>query len=150
MGRTLIPSTSRGLISTFGQYPNRSSSSFSGIFGTATYPQRSLSSLNIDYYTNGNYMFYINIATSNFTKGYARILYPWSEESTSTSLIGNNRQTYTGTYPYIAIACTVNYGYTFTGWYTLPSGGTQITSANSVNIYSSDAYYNTVWYAQFA
>jgi hypothetical protein len=94
-------------------------------------------------------MFYLNIATSNFTKGYARILYPWTEQSSGTGLIGNNRQTYTGTYPYIAIACTVNYGYTFNGWWTLPSGGTQITSANSVNVYYNDGYYNNTWYAQF-
>ena len=74
MGYKAITSTNRGLISTFGQYSNRSSSSFSGIFGTATYPQRSLSSLNVNYYVPGNPLIWINIATSNFTIVYVHIL----------------------------------------------------------------------------
>ena len=148
MGRTAIGSTNMALIGTFGQYYNRSSSSFSGIFGTATYPNRGLSSLNMNY-TNSGYCFYLNIATSNSSAGSVSITYPWSETSSGTSTIGNNRQVLTNIYGYIAITCNVSYGYSFKGWYTLPSGGTQITSGNSTNIYSTDAYYNTVWYAQF-
>lgn len=144
-----IPSTGRSLTSTFGQYYNRSSNSFSGIFGTATYPQRSLSGVNINYYTAGNYLFYLNIASSNSSAGSVSITYPWSESSSGTSTIGNNRQVYTGTYPYLSITAFSNYGYTFKGWYTLPSGGTQITSANTTNVYYTTGYPNTVWYAQW-
>lgn len=148
MGRTAIPANNRGLISTFGQYYNRSSSSFSGIFGSATYPNRALSNLNMGY-VGGGYCFYLNIATSNSTAGSVSITYPWSETSSGTSLIGNNRQTLTYIHGYIAIMCNVSYGYTFKGWYTLPSGGTLITSTKTVNVYYNDAYYNNVWYAQF-
>lgn len=149
MGYKAITSTDRGLISTFGQYSNRSSSSFSGIFGTATYPQRSLSSLNVNYYVPGNPLIWINIATSNFTKGYARILYPWTEQSTSTSLIGHDRQAYTGTYTYISIACTVNYGYTFNGWWTLPNGGSVVSYSNTLNLDANACLSYTTLYAQF-
>lgn len=149
MGRIQIPATNRGLISTFGQYYNRTSSSFSGIFGTATYPNLPLSNRNINYYASGGYLFYLNIASSNSTKGSVSITYPWSETSSGTSLIGNNRQVYTSIYGYIAISCNVVYGYTFKGWYTAAVGGTLITTSNAVNVYYTDAYYNSVWYAQF-
>lgn len=149
MGYKAITSTNRGLISTFGQYSNRTNSNFGAILATATYPNRTPSSLNIDYYVPGNPLIWINIATSNSTKGTARIIYPWSEISTGTGLIGHNRQAYTGTYSYISIACSVAYGYTFTGWWTLPSGGTQITSANSVNLDANACLSYTTLYAQF-
>ena len=94
MGRTAIGSTNQGLIATWGQYYNRSNTNFSGIFNFSTYPNRSLSSLNMAYTTSG-YCFYLNIATSNPTKGSVSITYPWSETSTTTSPIGNNRQVIT-------------------------------------------------------
>ncbi len=147
MGRTAI-GTTKSLIGTFGQYYNRSSNSFSGIFGSATYPNRSLSNLNMNY-VGGGYCFYLNVATSNSSAGSVSITYPWSETSSGTSTIGNNRQTLTYVFGYIAIVCNVTYGYTFKGWYTLPSGGTQITTSNSTNVYPTDAYYDTTWYAQF-
>lgn len=149
MGRTLIPANNRGLISTFGQYYGRTSSSFSGIFGTATYPNLALSNRNINYYGSGSYLFYLNLASSNSTKGSVSITYPWSETSSGTSLIGNNRQVFTGAYTSISIACNVVYGYSFKGWYTLPVGGTLITTSNAVNVSYTHAYYNSVWYAQF-
>lgn len=149
MGNTLIPANNRGLISTFGQYYNRGGSSFSYIFGFSTYPQRSSSSLNINYYGSGNYLFYLNIGSSNPTKGSVSINYPWSETSITTSVIGNNRQVFTGVYNYIGIQCNVNYGYTFKGWYTLPSGGTLITTQNVSNVNYAHPYQNSVWYAQF-
>jgi hypothetical protein len=151
MGRVAMSANNRGLISTFGQYYNRTSSSFSGIFGTATYPNRALSSLNIDYYGGSPsvYVFFLNIATSNSTKGSVSITYPWSETSSGTANIGNNRQAFSGAYNYINIQCNVAYGYTFKGWYTLPVGGTLITTGNSTNVYPTDGYINSVWYAQF-
>jgi hypothetical protein len=151
MGRVAMSANNRGLISTFGQYTNRTSSSFSGIFGTATYPNRALSNLNINYY-GGNpsvYVFWMNLASSNSTKGSVSITYPWSETSSGTSLIGHNRQSFSGAFGYINIQCNVTYPYTFKGWYTLPSGGTLITTSNSVNVYPTDTYISTVWYAQF-
>jgi hypothetical protein len=147
MGLTTISSTNQGLIGTYGQYYNRTSSSFSGIFGTATYPNRGLSSLNMRYVSAG-YCFYLNVATSNATKGTVSITYPWSETSSGTSTIGNNRQNLTQIYNYIDIRCNVNYGYTFTGWYTLPSSGTLITSQNIYGVTPTN--YQGVWYAQFA
>jgi len=151
MGRVAMSANNRGLISTFGQYTNRTSSSFSGIFGSATYPNRALSSLNINYYGGAPsvYVYWVNIASSNSTKGSVSITYPWSETSSGTGLIGHNRQSFSGAYNYISIQCNVTYGYSFKGWYTLPSGGTLITCANSVNIYPTDGYISTVWYAQF-
>lgn len=150
MGRILIPTTNRGLISTFGQYYNRTSSSFSGIFGTATYPFRSLSNLNINYYGGGtNYMFYLNFASSDAVKGAVSSTYPFSSTASGTNVAGNDRQVFTGVYTYITITCSVTYGYTFKGWYTLPVGGTLITTTNTVNVSYTDAYYNNVWYAQF-
>ena len=151
MGRTAMSANNRGLISTFGQYYNRTSNSFSGIFGTATYPNRSLSSLNINYYGGSTsvYMYYLNVATSNSTAGSVTINYPWSETSSGTSTIGNNRQVFTGAYNYIGIQCNVSYGYSFKGWYTLPSSGTQITTQNVYNVNYDHPYYNTVWFAQF-
>lgn len=149
MPKVAVPSNNRGLISTFGQYYNRSSNSFSGILGTATYPQRSLSSLNINYYTVGSYVWYINIASSNATKGSVSITSPWSESSSGTSTIGNNRQAYSVVYQNIAITCFTNYGYTFKGWYTLPSGGTLITSTNTLSVNINNPMIDTVWYAQW-
>jgi hypothetical protein len=149
MGRTLIPSTGRGLISTFGQYYSRTSNSFSGIFGTATYPFRSLSNLNINYYTAGNYMFYLNFASSDAVKGAVSSTYPFSGTASGTNVAGNDKQAYTGTYTYITITCSLNYPYTFKGWYTLPVGGTLITTSATVNVSYTDTYYNNVWYAQF-
>lgn len=150
MPKVFIPSNNRGLISTFGNYYNRSSTSFSGILGTATYPQRALSSLNINYYTVGSTVWYINIATSNPTKGTVSITSPWGETSSGTTTIGNNRQAWSGGVTNIFILCTVSYGYTFTGWYTLPSGGTLITSTNALNVNVNNPMIDTVWYAQFA
>jgi hypothetical protein len=147
MGRTAIDAT-KSLIGTFGQYYNRSSNSFSGIFGSATYPNRALSNLNMNY-VGGGFCFYLNIATSNSTKGSVSITYPWTETSSGTSLIGHNRQSFSGAFGYINIQCNVTYPYTFKGWYTLPSGGTLITTSNSVNVYPTDTYISTVWYAQF-
>jgi hypothetical protein len=149
MPQIQIPANNRGLISTFGQYYNRTSTSFSGIFGTATYPQRSLSNLNMNYYNSGAYLYWINIATSNSTKGSVSITSPWSETSSGTSTIGNNRQVYSGVYGNMSITCNVNYGYTFTGWYTLPSGGTLISTGLEQIIGPNNAAINTVWYAQF-
>lgn len=147
MGLTTISSTNQGLIATYGQYYGRSSSSFSGIFNFSTYPNRALSNLNMRYVSAG-YCFYMNIATSNPTKGSVSITYPWSETSVTTSLIGYNRQVLTQIYNYIDVRCNVNYGYTFTGWYTLPSGGSLITTQNIYSITPSN--YQGVWYAQFA
>lgn len=149
MGYQAITSTNRGLISTFGQYTNRSSNSFSGIMGTATYPQRSLSSLNVDYYVPGNPLIWFNIATNDPVKGYVRILYPWTEESSGTSLIGHNRQAYTGVYSYISITPVANYGYSFNGWWTLPSGGSVISYGTTLNLDASQGLSRTTLYAQF-
>lgn len=149
MGYIGIPSMSRGLISIFGQYTNRSSSSMSGIFGTATYPQRSLSNLTNSYYVAGNPLIWINIATSNATKGYVRLIYPFTETSSGTSLIGHDKQAYTGVYTYITITCVENYGYTFNGWWTLPSGGSRIFNTLTVNLSANDCYSYSTLYAQF-
>jgi hypothetical protein len=149
MPQIQIPANNRGLISTFGQYYNRSSNTFSGIFGTATYPQRALSDLNINYYSSGLYLFWINIATSNSTKGSVSITSPWSETSSGTSTIGNDRQVYSGVYGNISITCNVTYGYTFNGWYTLASGGTSIAPGLEQTIGPNHPYINSVWYAQF-
>lgn len=138
--------TSRALIGTFGQYYNRTSNSFSGIFGSATYPNRALSNLNLAYVSTGVCMF-LNVATSNSTKGTVSITYPWSETSSGTSTIGNNRQVLTAIYSYINIQCNVAYGYTFNGWWTLPSGGSQISSSNNFSVTAGN--YQGVWYAQF-
>lgn len=146
-----MSANNRGLISTFGQYYNRTGNTFTSIFSISTYPNRTNSNLNIDYY-GGNptvYMFYLNIATSNSIKGSVSINYPWSETSSGTSLIGNNKQSFTGAFNYIGIQCNVVYGYSFRGWYTLPSGGTQITTQNVYNVNYDHPYYNSVWYAQF-
>jgi len=155
MPRITIPATNRGLISTFGQYYNRTSNSFSGILGTATYPNQPLSNTNLGYSAYGTgtgSLFWINIANSNATKGSVSITYPWSETASGTSTIGNNRQIVVGTYGYIGINCFTNYGYTFIGWYTLPTGGTLISSSSSVNIYPDGytSYLSTVWYARYA
>jgi hypothetical protein len=149
MPQIQIPASNRGLISTFGQYYNRSSNTFSGILGTATYPQRSSSNLNISYYGSGSFLYWINIATSNSTKGSVSITSPWSETSSGTSTIGNNRQAFSGAFGTIAIQCNVNYGFTFNGWYTLPTGGTFIAPGNSQTIGPGHPYINSVWYAQF-
>ena len=148
MPLTTVPATNQGLISTYGQYYNRTSNSFSGILGSATYPNRSLSNLYLRYVTSG-YCLYLNIATSNSTKGSVSITYPWSETSSGTSTIGNNRQVLTSIYTYIGITCNLTYGYTFKGWYTLPSGGTQITTAQTFTVAYNNSYVNNVWYAQF-
>jgi hypothetical protein len=146
MGYTDIPSTNQALIGTYGQFYNRSSSSFSGIFNFSTYPNRALSSLNMRYVVGGRCL-YLNIASSNPTKGSVSITYPWSETSITTSTIGNNRQVLTQIYGYMDIRCNVNYGYSFKGWYTLPSSGTLITTQNLYSVFTSD--YQGVWYAQF-
>jgi hypothetical protein len=147
MAQTQIPANNRGLISTFGQYYNRSSNSFSGIFGTATYPQRSLSNLNMGYFSSGTYMIYVNAASSNSTKGSIAITYPFSQSSSGTSIIGNDRQVHASTYGYIGLQAYTNYGYTWKGWYTLPSGGTFLSDyvGPSIGVGS----YTGVWYAQW-
>ena len=150
MPQIQIPASNRGLISTFGQYYNRSSNTFSGIFGTATYPNRALSNLNIDYYSSTYYLYWINIATSNATKGSVSITSPWSETSAGTSTIGNNRQVYSGVYGSMGITCNLTYPYVFNGWYTAASGGTAIAYSLSENISPNHPYINSVWYAQFA
>jgi hypothetical protein len=149
MPRIQIPANNRGLISTFGQYSNRNSTSFSGILGTATYPQRSLSNLNIGNYGSGNFLFWLNIANSNASRGFVIITSPWVEQSSGTELIGNNRQVFTGTQPNISISCNVNYGFSFRGWFTLPSGGTLISSSPSNTVRFDHPNFNNVWYAQY-
>jgi hypothetical protein len=144
MAQTQIPASNRGLISTFGNYYNRSSNSFSGIFGTATYPQRSLSNLNINYYGT-SILLYVNAGSSNATKGSVSITYPWSETSSGTSLIGNNRQALLSTYGYIALQANTNYPYGFNGWYTLPVSGTLITTSQAPSV--GNGSYTGVWYA---
>jgi hypothetical protein len=147
MAQTSIPANNRGLISTFGQYYNRSSNSFSGIFGTATYPQRALSNLNIDYYGTST-LLYVNIASSNATRGSVSITYPFSETSSGTSNIGNDRQVLASYYGYIGIQANTNYPYSFIGWYEYPFGGALISSSqySSIGIGS----YSGVWYALWA
>ena len=149
MPRIQIPASNRGLISTFGQYSNRTSTSFSGIFGTATFPNRSLSNLNMGNYGSGNFLFWLNIANSNTSGGVVLITSPWTEISSGTGLIGHNRQVFTGSINTITIQCSLNYGFSFRGWFTLPSGGTLITSANTVNVGFDHPNFNNVWYAQY-
>jgi hypothetical protein len=148
MPRIEIPANNRGLISTFGQYSNRSSTSFSGILGTATFPNRSLSNLNIGNYGSGNFLFWLNIGVNNGENGRVSITSPWSETSSGTTLIGFNRQVFTGTIPSITITAIVNYGRSFSGWHTLPSGGTLITTQQTVNVRFDHPNFNNVWYAR--
>ena len=150
MPQIQIPASNRGLISTFGQYYNRSSNAFSGIFGTATYPNRGFSDMDISFYDSPYYLYWINIATSNSTKGSVSITNPWSETSSGTSTIGNNRQVYSGVYGSMGITCNLTYPYVFNGWYTAASGGTAIAYSLSENISPNHPYINSTWYAQFA
>jgi len=144
MAQTSIPANNRGLISTFGQYYNRTSNSFSGIFGTATYPQRALSNLNIDYYGTST-LLYVNIGSSNATRGSVSITSPWSETSSGTELIGNDRQALSSVYGYIGITANTNYPYVWNGWYTLPSGGSLITTSQGTSV--GVGSHSGVWYA---
>jgi hypothetical protein len=145
MAVTYIPASNRSLISTFGNYYNRSSNAFSGIFGSSTYPLQSLSNMTVSYYQSSTYLIYCNIASSNSTKGSVSITYPWSETSSGTSTIGNNRQATEYYYGSISINANTNYPYTWNGWYTLPSSGTLISNQKSNNI--GNGSYTGVWYA---
>jgi hypothetical protein len=147
MAQTFIPYNNRGLISTFGQYYSRTSNSVSGIFGTATLPNQALSNVSFNAYGYNGYLLYINIKSTNSTKGNVSITYPFSVTSTGTEFIGNDRQVSEAEYGSIEFQANTTYPYTFNGWYTEETGGTFLSSTSAQSYY--DGVYTGLWYARW-
>ncbi len=59
---------------------------------------------------------------------------------TGTTYSENVPETYDSAYV-LPLTDPIRAGYTFTGWYTLASGGTQITTADTVNITAATTFY---------
>jgi hypothetical protein len=91
----------------------------------------------------GQYLFKIQIRSNNGSFGSVSITYPYSETSSGTSFIGNNRQVYNYTYPYITITATRVYPYTFQYWQL--DGGGVYSYSQTLNLYPTDSVVYDGW-----
>lgn len=150
MATTQLTTSNISLRSFFNYYgaptSNMSTYDVMGYYGTAiTYPYRGVPNLNFGYYGN-TYLFYIQAVNTNNTKGSVSITYPFGQGPSGSS-VGSGKQVVTSTYQYITIQVTVNYGYSFKGWYTSPSGGTLLSTSTTLNVYYTNP--TSIWFAQY-
>lgn len=105
-----------------------------------TYPTQ-IAPANISTYAQaaGQYLFQIQIRSSNGSFGYVSISFPWYEDTASlgTAYIGGSKQVYNYTYPYITINATRTYPYLFQYWQI--DGGGVYSYSNPLDIYSTDS-----------
>jgi hypothetical protein len=132
---------------------NKSVNTATSTASAITWPGLGSNNLNIGYYRGaGNYFFYLKVFNTDGVKGTVSITYPWSQSTSVTNgYVGGSRQAWTPTYSYITVTVSVNYGYTFDGWWTTPSGlGTLISSASTINVFFDSTYRDNIWYARYA
>ena len=146
MAQTVVPANNRGLISTFGNYYSRTSTSFNGILNTATLPNQDDNS-SMGFFSTGDVLLYINVKSTNATKGTVSITYPFSITSTGTEFIGNDQQVSEQTYGEISFQSNAIYPYTFNGWYDAETGGTLLDTNRFQAIF--DGVYTGLWYARW-
>ena len=72
--------------------------------------------------------------------------------SGTTGVIQNNTQIISNTQSYIRVRATPSPSYSFSGWYTAPSGGSVITVSSDYNAYYNydNVINNDIWYARNA
>jgi len=88
-----------------------------------------LSNFSMNYYNGVNtYLFNLAIQSSNGTRGYVEVIYPWYEASTGTTIIGNNKQAFEAYSGSIDIRATGIYPYSFSYWYESSSATFYYTS----------------------
>lgn len=150
-----LSNTNLALSSFFNYYgaPGANRSLYTAISTTTavTYPSDGTSNLNMGTYaTAGSFLFYLKANNTNGTKGTVSITYPWSQSTSVTNgEVGISKQVWTSVYTYITVAVSINYGYSFKGWYTASTGGTLISTATSVNVAFNSTYRDNIWYAQY-
>lgn len=124
---------------------------FNTVFGSGSavsYPSYS-SNMKLSLYKGGT-LFYLKVVNTNGTKGTVSITYPWSQSTNVTNgYVGGSKQCLVSIYSYITISVSVNYGYSFKGWYTAATGGTLINSTQNQQVPYTHAYRDFVWYAQY-
>jgi uncharacterized repeat protein (TIGR02543 family) len=145
----------RGTLSQFYNAPTSNISLFNGTdaLNYRTYPQQFASAppptnLRLGYYRTGTWLFWMKAVNTNGTKGTVEVTSPYSESNSGTNgEVGNGRQFLDSLS--ISFRCSVNYGYTFNGWYTAASGGTLVSSSSSVSIGATSTYINDILYARY-
>lgn len=107
-----------------------------------TDPQIGLTTnLKLDWYTGsfGGYpLFNLAIKSSNGSRGYVEVIYPWNQSSTGTTTIGNTKQAYEYYGANIDINAVGIYPYTFSYWYESSSANFYYNSTLSFNPYNSE------------
>lgn len=153
MPNILLGTTNQSLNGKLNQFYNAPGTNVSQLTteNVATYPHLGTTNLSLGYYKGAsNYLFWNQFYNTNGTKGTVSITSPWTESTAVTNgSIGLGKQAFSAVYTYITVTVSVNYGYSFKGWYTLPTGGTLISASATYNFAYNDAYINTTFYAQY-
>jgi len=107
-----------------------------------TDPQINLTTnLALNYYTGiaGGYaLFNLAIKSSNGSRGYVEVTYPWSQQSTGVTTIGNTKQAYEYYGSTIDINAIGIYPFTFSYWYESSSATFYYTSNLSFSALSGE------------
>ena len=107
-----------------------------------TDPQIGLTTnLALNYYTGvaGGYtLFNLAIKSSNGSRGFVSVTYPWSQSSTGTATIGNTKQAYEYYGATIDISATGIYPFNFSYWYESSSATAYYNSNLSFSPFNSE------------